>query len=491
MHSETEATPLKVFISYAHEDAEHKEVFCDQLIHLQRHGWIAVWDDGAIKPGKKWLAEIETQLDQCDIAVFLVTQKFLRSDFIWSVEFRRLMDRHAEGSVEIFPVILKECSYRQSEIAQLQRVPSGNLAVLSHSREGGLLDKVWVDVGDAFAALVDRLRDGSPVASRPPPTGAEHAPAKPEPERRYASILEELEKGKVAFFIGEGVNCPTAGAPQSNKAFPPLGADLARAMAETYALGAHENVGLAEVAQRVAVREGGEAPIHDDLHRAFDADFDLTDVHRGLARLTKAVRASERTQHQPVFLTVNYDDLLERAFAEEGVPLDVLSYVVDENGRSYFSHLPPGGVPVALTRPNEYVAMSSDAHPLLLKLAGTVDRSNRGAEHFVVTEDDHFSYAVDQSIRELLPPTILTRLQRSRYVFLGHSLSHWTLRSIISRVFARGRLPARSWVVAEDLDEQDLEFWNFRNAMPLQADVCRFASELAQEFADVLEARRS
>lgn len=482
MHSATDKSSLKVFISYAHEDEQHKDTFRDQLIDLERGGQIDLWDDGRLQPGQKWLDEIHAQLESCDIAVFLVTQKFLRSDFISSVEYRRLMERHSQGRVAIFPVILKECSYRRYDIAELQRVPKGNLAVLSHSEEGGLLDRVWVDIGDTFVDLIKALRkapgpDAIPQTSQAPPVREP-----PTPAPRYASILEELEKGKVAFFIGEGVNCPQKSTPASTSHFPPLGADLARTMAETYALDQPEGLGLAEIAQRVAVREGGEAPIHADLHQAFDADFELTDVHLGLAQLTRSVRASGRARHQPVFLTVNYDDLMERAFAEAGVPLDVLAYVVDDNGRCYFSHLPAGGAPIPLTRPNEYVAHSTEENPLLLKLAGTVDRSDRGAEHFVVTEDDHFFYAVDQGIRELLPPVILTRLQRSRYVFLGHSLRHWTLRSIISRVFPRGRLPARSWVVAEEMNDQDREFWNFRNAEPLRADMCSFAAELTREF---------
>lgn len=486
-------TPTKVFLSYAHRDEAHKATFRAQLIDLVRRQDIELWDDRELVAGDDWLPEIRERVETCDVAVLLVSSHFLESEFIYSEECGRLIQRHREGTVRIFPVILRPCRWKASVIAELQVLPKDGKPLVSFSAENGERDQTWVDLGDAFAAVIDTMRnaatDPASIVKKPQvsPMAQTAARSAPTPyAEQFSAILRGLDMGRVAFFLGERVNRPNADPATAwepgNPALAPLGADIAQFIASSNALSIPEDLGLAEVAQRVAVREG-LAPIYADLHEVLNIDYDITDVHHALARLPKILRVAGRTQHNPIIITVNYDDLVERAFAEASEPLDVLAYAVDHSNRGIFQHLKHDGSVTPLDRPNEYVGLVPGERPLLVKLAGTVDRSANGAEHFVVTEDDHFSYVVDRDIRQLLPPTLMTRLLRCHYVFLGHSLSHWTLRSIISRVFGRGRLPARSWVVGETVDALDSDFWSFRNAEPINMPIADFTSSLLDEIA--------
>ncbi|MFK7744844.1 MAG: SIR2 family protein [Roseobacter sp.] len=483
-------TAIKVFLSYAHRDEEHKATFRAQLVDLVRKQEIDLWDDRELVAGDDWLPEIRERVETCDVAVLLVSSHFLESEFIYSEECGRLMARHTEGSVRIFPIILRPCRWKASVVSSLQVLPKDGKPVVSFSAENGEREQTWADVGDAFAAVISGLRNAQTSPAEPEPTAAPEpapAPLKPKPSpyaEQFAAILRAMDMGRVAFFLGERVNRPDPNATTpwepGNPAVPPLGSDIAQFIADSNAMALPEDLGLAEVAQRVAVREG-IAPIYADLHQMLNIDYAITDVHRALARLPQTLRATGRKDHNPIIITVNYDDLVERAFAEEGEPLDVLAYSVDQNNRGVFKHVTHDGALHQLDRPNEYVGLVPGARPLLVKLAGTVDRTANGSEHFVVTEDDHFSYVVDRDIRQLLPPTLMTRLLRCHYLFLGHSLSHWTLRSIISRVFGRGRLPARSWVVGDTVDATEKDFWTFRNAESIEMPLSQFTSSLLDQ----------
>lgn len=492
MNAEAGLSKLRVFVSYAHKDEAHKVTFLDQLIDLERSGQIELWHDRELQPGSKWYDEILAELDRCDIAVFLISQAFIRSEFIYREEFSRLQTRHAQGDVELFPVLLSPCGWLRGPLADYQVLPEGGKPITANGSENGEREQAWTDIGDAFAEMVQRLRSAPvlPAAQAVNPAPEPAPQPVPEPPRRdpsFGRIVRALDRGSVAFFIGEGVNRPASanGAP-TNASFPPCGPELTEVLARAAVDMPPERAGLAEVAQRVVMSEG-IGPVYDELHDAFDADFTLPDVHRDLARLIGTLRASGRLDTQPVFLTVNYDDLIERAFEEAGEPLDVLAYSVDEAHRGIFTHIPPSGPPVKLTRANEYVGLPSDERPLLLKLAGTVSRNDAGHEHFVVTEEDHFSYEFGEKLHALLPPALVKRLSRSHCVFLGHALSHWTLRAVIYRVFGRGRLPARSWVVGEEVASDDLAFWDYLNAEALNVQLDQFVDELSGEFTAQIE----
>ncbi|MEO1550471.1 MAG: SIR2 family protein [Pseudomonadota bacterium] len=233
---------------------------------------------------------------------------------------------------------------------------------------------------------------------------------------------------------------------------------------------------LAHTAQMVAVRDG-IAPVLDDLHAALDQDFQVGPTHMALAQLGRAL--CRPGGESPIFLSVNFDDMMERAFDAIGQEIDILSYAVTSDQQCMFRHVKPDGTTVVLDRPNEYTSLGLSERPLLVKLAGTVDRRDMGIEHFVVTEDDHFSFVAGRDIRQLLPPALMTRLLRSHYLFLGHSLSHWTLRALVSRVLGTGKMQARSWAVSDGLDELEECFWRVRDVEALDTPLAPYLQSLA------------
>jgi len=101
-----------VFISYSHQDQDWLEELRSFLKPLERDFSLSAWADDRIKPGQDWKAEIDGALGQADIALALVTQVFLASDFIATQELPYLLEKHGRGELTLIPVF-----YEPSDVA--------------------------------------------------------------------------------------------------------------------------------------------------------------------------------------------------------------------------------------------------------------------------------------------------------------------------------------------------------------------------------------
>jgi hypothetical protein len=140
-------TPVRIFVSYAHEDDALRDELMTHLSLLVRQGLIAPWQDRSIRPGDDWESAIDENLEAADIVLLLVSADFMASDYIESKELRRALERHDAGEARVIPVILRPVDWESSPFGRLQAIPKDAKPVTT-----------WPDRDEAWANVVKSLR---------------------------------------------------------------------------------------------------------------------------------------------------------------------------------------------------------------------------------------------------------------------------------------------------------------------------------------------
>src|SRR5262249_10901070 len=144
---------------------------------------------------------------------------------------------------------------------------------------------------------------------------------------------------------------------------------------------------LTRVSQFVATTHG-VGPLYDELHNLYAREYEPGPVHRVLASLPALLRA--RGLPLQTLITPSFDRTLERAFAEAGEEVDVLSYVALGRDRGKFVHRAPDGSTRAIDEPNVEVGLTTEERTLVLKIHGGANDAAAGdGDSYVVSEDDY------------------------------------------------------------------------------------------------------
>src|SRR5205814_513347 len=96
-----------LFFSYSHKDEDLRDQLEVHLAMLKHDGIIESWHDRKIPAGDELDTSIDAKLDEADVILLLVSPDFLASRYCYEREMARAMQRHAEGSARVIPVILR------------------------------------------------------------------------------------------------------------------------------------------------------------------------------------------------------------------------------------------------------------------------------------------------------------------------------------------------------------------------------------------------
>lgn len=148
--------PVRVFVSYAHDD-ERQLKRLDAILDVleQQHG-LASWRDRRLIAGTEWDEEIRRRLDEMDIFLFIASQSSLVRPYIKDPELRRAKERRKKGEVEIVAVKLEPCACDDDPyLGKLQRLAPKFNSVAEVSPRS----KAWEQVRRDLLPVIQRVRE--------------------------------------------------------------------------------------------------------------------------------------------------------------------------------------------------------------------------------------------------------------------------------------------------------------------------------------------
>lgn len=158
------ANELNVFISYAHKDEELKDELCTHLrtferISLNRSWIIHLRDDRKIISGTNWDTEINSNLDNAQVILLLISSDFIASDYCYGVEVARAMELHDCRMARVVPIILREARWGDQTFSKLQVLPDRAVPVTAWARPQGSNknDAAFTNVANGLQKVFDEL----------------------------------------------------------------------------------------------------------------------------------------------------------------------------------------------------------------------------------------------------------------------------------------------------------------------------------------------
>lgn len=191
--------PLKLFFSYAHEDQGVRDELDKHLDVLEREGLITVWWDGEITAGSRWSEAIENHLRASDIIIFLISPRFFKSAFIMENELPIALEleKESEGQKRVISVLTERTNaFNESELSQMQRVPSGDLPLSECEDRIQAFYQVVVEIRRAVMRII--IEAGGPFEFGSHAfTHAELAQLEPKLRKRTSEGLRRLRSSLV------------------------------------------------------------------------------------------------------------------------------------------------------------------------------------------------------------------------------------------------------------------------------------------------------
>ncbi|MDP9123917.1 MAG: toll/interleukin-1 receptor domain-containing protein [Pseudomonadota bacterium] len=136
-----------VFFSYTHKDEALRDELEAHLALMKRQNLIEGWHDRRIQAGADVDDTIKKELEAADIILLLVSSDFIASNYCYSKEMARAMERHEAGQARVIPVILRSCDWHSAPFGKLLAAPKDGKAVTT-----------WPDRDVAFTDVAKQVR---------------------------------------------------------------------------------------------------------------------------------------------------------------------------------------------------------------------------------------------------------------------------------------------------------------------------------------------
>jgi SIR2-like domain len=293
----------------------------------------------------------------------------------------------------------------------------------------------------------------------------------------YGFIANGLKKGRVIPFFGAAASAvyrPPNEPWEPGRPFMPFGSELAMTLARAANYPKNLLTGppdLALIASWAEHVQGTREYVNDNLHKSFAVECNPGDLDR-------TITGVDATR---LFITTNYDDLLEKALAPRQPHL-----IIDRGSHGLWvsaSGKAPEQVPPTGDRIYELLndeKTQAPSHPVLFKMHGSVDKIDPDRDCYLITEEDYVDF-LGRDSGYYVPPYVSALMQGKDFLFLGYSLSDWNVRVILRKLLKRttAARPVRCWAIVSGKTQIAQQVWQAQNLNIYPMDLPEFAKELA------------
>jgi len=144
--TDTSKQEIKLFYCYAHKDKPIRDELEKHLSWLKRRYQLTNWHDREILPGEEWEQAIDMHLDTANLILLLISSDFMASDYCFSKEMRRALERHREGTCRVIPIILRPTYWEDAPFSSIQLLPTNAKPITS-----------WPNPDEAFQDVVTEI----------------------------------------------------------------------------------------------------------------------------------------------------------------------------------------------------------------------------------------------------------------------------------------------------------------------------------------------
>src|SRR5205807_987125 len=131
-----------------HKDERLAKKLNTYLGPLLREGLIEQWHDCDISAGMEWEQQINEHLNESHIILLLISPDFVDSDYCYSIEMKRALERHERGEAYVIPIILRPTYWQSAPFGKLQ-------ALLTDGRP--IRDAGWHNIDEAFLDVAEGI----------------------------------------------------------------------------------------------------------------------------------------------------------------------------------------------------------------------------------------------------------------------------------------------------------------------------------------------
>lgn len=158
---------IDVYISYAQQDTAWMERLRKQLSAAERIGLVDAWHDGEIEIGTDKVEAAQKAMEAAEIVVLLLSADFFASEYLYEQEMGRALELAKAKKVTLIPVLLRDCTWQLTPLAQHQILPKNGKPITDNSWSNP--DRALKQVVDEVIRISTAMRSGekAPVAYAP------------------------------------------------------------------------------------------------------------------------------------------------------------------------------------------------------------------------------------------------------------------------------------------------------------------------------------